>query len=287
MRVSNGLVPGLALALLAATPGCFEEKLAVAVHGDGSGQVELRRRFGANLSALHFLGADDDDARRAKVRDELVEQLACWEGVSAWTDARVEARGDRAEVSARGWFENVNRLRCSEPGVGEHRFGARRTGGVLELEWTFTPPPGARVASLRQARAMTSTLEGLEILGAMVLPGEVTRAEGATRDGARGPEWMLVSMSELAAEIADLEKRIAAGELTGDGAAAMLDATYFSRKATVRCRVRETASELEGFRSEARGARRAYDASPLRKEIEARKRERAAERGEDAIGAAK
>lgn len=268
-KVAANLGAGLAALSVLVAAGCFEERLELSLHGDGSGVLHVHRRSGEALSTYQLMDAESDAERGALAREALVEQLACWDGVAAWTNARSEVRDDRVEVWADAYFEDVNQLRCSEPAVGEHSFRSTTRGSTRELEWTFALPRAARPSSLAHAReTITPGLAGLEILGEVVMPGSVTAASGATREGVRGPAWSILSLTAIEGELSDFEKRVRAGELTSGAAAAWIFERHSPVRAVIRSDDASSPSELEKLGAERRAAVESHGASELRRAIE-------------------
>ncbi|HZU98079.1 MAG TPA: hypothetical protein VFF73_15355 [Planctomycetota bacterium] len=261
----------VALGALLACSGCFEEKVGVSLHADRSGKLHLVRRSGEALTLIQLLDASTPEEQRSCARKALVDELASWDGIAAWSDARYEVRDGRVETEATGWFVDANRVRSSEPGLGEHRLRVKTTASSLELAWTFALPESTREATLDHARVMVKALEGFELAGEIALPGPVTHAEGATGEG---PAWTIFSTRHVEGEIRDLEKRIAAGELTAEEAARKLHANHDEVTARVRCEVTETKSAAERFRVVLDEAKNAWESSELRADVEARRSER-------------
>jgi hypothetical protein len=273
MRVTRSSL-AVAFAVLVLVPGCFEERIAVSLHASRAGKIHVSKRSGEALALLQMLGAKSEDEKRARARSVLVDELACWDGVAAWTNERAALAGDRVEIQADAYFEDVNAVARIEPGVGDQRFKATAIDGSFELAWTLEPAKVWTAGTLERSKACAKALDGLEIVGEIQMPGPVTHGEGATREIEAHPSWMLVSAKELSNEIADYEKRVAAGDLSEPGAAKALQTNYAARTARVTCRVTEPSSALGAFESELRAAEESYGAGELKKEIEERRAER-------------
>ncbi len=265
----------LALVALSVLPGCFKEKILLNVHADRSGKIHVSQTCGESISALHLIGTIGRESEGACAHRALVDELACWNGIVGWRNEQSSVKDGIVSFEADGYFADLNALGRSEPGMGDQRFGARSLkADELEIRWTFKPTPAWTGDPYEKCCARVRMLEGFELTGEISVPGPVTHAETATAIGERGLAWTLASGEVLANEIRDYDKRIAAGELTADEAAAKLHASYAERQAVVRCRVTESAETRTRFGHRLEAVRKAYVGSPLEAEVEARKHER-------------
>ncbi|HBP18787.1 MAG TPA: hypothetical protein DEA08_13510, partial [Planctomycetes bacterium] len=97
MRSSSGLLLSLLLALLLPLSGCLElERLELQLAGGQGGQLVLERvlRVPPGLRA----------------QEAVVDELACWQGVTAWTSISAVVSGGRLRYQARGRFERLSEL---------------------------------------------------------------------------------------------------------------------------------------------------------------------------------
>ncbi|MBI3723659.1 hypothetical protein HY251_06855 [bacterium] len=262
---------GLVALLSISCAGCFEQKVSVSVNADRSGKVHVWRHSTKALSELELLGAEESELA-ALSRQSLVTELVCWEGVSAWVHERSEVRDGRVELEADGYFEDVNLLARKEPCVGEHRFRMRESGNEIVLEWTFHPSKEWNKGDLSHCRAAAGALEGFEIQGEISMPGMLLSSEGATPSTDRKATWTCVSGSAIEREISDLEARVRGGDLTSEEAARRLHESYSQRKATLRCRMSDRGAAGGELEAERDAARKAFEGSSLKRELEDRRR---------------
>lgn len=252
-------------ALFSLASGCYQQQLRVAVHEDGGGTIQITERITPPGAGL-IVDAPSLD-REKRIHAALIQELASWDGIAAWraTDAKID--GDSVVLAAKGYFEDVRRLRRDGLDSLTHAFAFRRDGGTTALEWIFgrhdTPPAN----TLERCRAIVTSLKDVRIEASITMPGALIPELASTASTPSTVKWVLFSGADLDEELRALEARLAAGKITERELIETIQ-KRFARTDVVRCRTGESTAARERFYAELDDAVAEYSGSELAREIE-------------------
>jgi hypothetical protein len=271
-----GLLAGLALVVFG-TGGCLEEKDTVVVNSDGSGRIETYFKYGDDLTKM--VGSDPGAMNGA-----LVEQIAKWDGIAAWTDSKAALEGGRLVLAATGYFADVSKVKFVDK-QNSYVFTWKKTDGGFALSWTEVKNPQAKEKSpLEQCGStppgadLDKFCKDLRVEHTVVMPGPIqeAHAKGLVKKNGRTFEHD-VTGSELKALFTlgyGLKARVDKKELDEDKANAQLKdrMALISLDLDCTCGPEEAPSELEAFRGNFEKAKASYASSDLAKAIDAQRK---------------
>jgi hypothetical protein len=247
-------VPFLALA-----GGCYQQNLRLAVHEDGAGTIVVKERIGKDASKL-LLGTTMETETR--IHALLVEELASWDGVCAWTDAAAKVQDGEIVFEAKGWFEDVRKLeRFGRDGLAQ-RFGWKCESDGTTLEWRVARA-GMSPRSAAACRAVASRYQGTVIEATVVVPGSLVSVDGLRADENACGTLTLFSGPELSAELRALESRDASEDEIVAAVRKRLDHTIVARYET-----REPSTVRAAFKKELERDKAHFAETDLGQEIE-------------------
>ncbi len=265
----------LSLGLLATAlcPGCYEEKLEIRLHEDGSGVLRLEKRLSAARSALELAGAVSDEERAARARADLVDELACWDGACVWTGARSQFREGRIAFEASADFDDVRKLARHGRDAVSQAFELREENGNLTLEWTRKVSCG-QLSSLEQCARVSAALETTRVEATVTMPGLLFSAEGAEDVDRCSAVWTLFSGDELRCDLGRFEVLVATRFLNEKDAVAAFRSKLERRTIVAICPRSDSPYDRAAHRRERELAAESYARSDLASDVERRRKAR-------------
>jgi len=255
------------LAALALPLGCYQQSLKLTVHESGAGTIRLVERI-APADAQSLL---DEGDRSKELHGLLVEELAQWDGLAAWTDASARLDDEAVRLEARGWFEDLGAVRRLGADGIAHTFTFQRDGETIGVTWTVTKRGEPLPDTLPKCRAVVAALKRLRIEANVSMPGALIAPDGASEPGYRTARSVLVSGVEIDDELRSLERRLEAGEIGEQEIIAAIRARLV-RTIALRARAEESTEAQEAFRRQLDAARASYAGSDLEREVDAERR---------------
>ncbi|HZU99108.1 MAG TPA: hypothetical protein VFF73_20545 [Planctomycetota bacterium] len=261
-------IAAASLPVLALLAGCYQQDLRLALHEDGAGTIRVRERIAPEASQLLLGSARSDAEKDAKMRELLVEELASWDGVCAWSDSGAWIKDGSIVFEARGWFEDVRKIGRSGPDGLAQRFDWRRDADGTTVEWAVAyPGPDPQTAAA--CRALSARFKGTVIEATLVMPGSLVSVDGVGASEDPNGAWTLFSGPEIANELRSLEARKA----SDDAVAAALRAR-FNHTIVARYETKEPTAIRAAFRKQLERERATFGETDLGREIERARRVR-------------
>jgi hypothetical protein len=267
MNLRVNIFAASTLVAVALAASCYQQDLALRVHEDGAGTIRISQRVARDLSAKLLETADDASGRDERIQRVLVEELAAWDGVVAWTETRAFERDGEIVLDARGWFQDVKKLDRRAPDGLEHRFDMADSEGSLALVWTLARRPDRPLDSLERVRAAVATVKNVRIEATVAMPDVIFESNGAPLSP-NAATFVLFSGTEVAEELRALEARVDAGKMTEPELVAKMRPLLERRSAFAACHTGEAPVAIKEFHDELRAARASYEGSALRRDIE-------------------
>jgi len=279
-RLVRRLAPVAMLALVASTAGCYDEKVTLEVHPNGSGKVTISRRFTEQFTKQNFEGKTDAEKEQS-ARNGVYSCLKGCEGFVAWTDVVGKIDGGRLVQSGVGYFEDVTKLKVSDVMGGAPKAvpftWTKNADGGFTLAWAgldvvedTTFDREQTEDEVKQTKLSIEMMKGFAMSRTVVMPGAVAKATNdATIEGSSASVATTYKEVVDSTALADSYRpRVAKKEITKE--AALTEVKAKTKKVSLAVEVTckpPAADDSATFKKELEKAKAGYVGSDLEKKI--------------------
>jgi hypothetical protein len=263
------------LGLLLLPSGCIKGKQTVKINPDGSGTIKIHQVLGEQLSSM-ITGFAEKGHEQEAMDKSLIQDLAKWENVVAWTDAKATLKDGHVVTDATGYFEDATKLGNTS---NKARFAWKKNDdGGFSLTWIAEKDEAQKdpfsekgQANLGQAQQMKDMFKGLKMEQEFTLPGKVTKTSTQAHEGRNAT--MTVTDEDIL-KILDLgdslKKKIDAGETTKEKAMAEMEKAMSGMdRIEITCAAGSVDDEVAQFKKDLEAAKASYKGSELAKAVAA------------------
>jgi hypothetical protein len=270
------LTPVFLMVAVASLSGCFDQKQTWTVNPDGSGKIAIRMTLGKDVSQMivDSRGKSPEDQKRA-IEDLVLEDIASWSNIAAWTDLKTGLKDGQIEYSATGWFTDLSKVTSEGFTYSwtSEKPGQFTLGMKQKKQQEKNPLDQSDQESNQTREMMKNMVKGLRFELEAVLPGNVGEILGFTERNGRSAKLLFTDKTlEDYLNAADgLRDRIKKGQITREQAEKDLDAKLSIKDLRATCSPGGTESELQGFQESLKKAISDYSNSDLSKKIDEKK----------------